>query len=318
MRKWKMMALLLWAAGLMLPILAHAADLLFSEDFEDGNYLSRGWYDGTHFDLVDTEHASGLHSARFAFAKGATTWTGSAGAMRKRFAAADALYVSFYIKFAPGWRGSQRAYHPHMIYILSDLDDSANAWSPLANNFLDTYIEFLSDIDSPFAIRPQLALQDQLNVNTAYGTPPNNLESLTENRSVTYCNTPVSSGAMGTCYADFSYYSANTWKDSFHALSVNAWHHIEVFFKMNSISGGKGQKDGILQEWIDGTPVIAHDDVLYRTNQHPTMQWKQFVFAPYIGDGAPVAETFYIDNLNVYDGRPSITPPAAPDGLTVE
>jgi len=305
------------AACLLLPVFAHSADLLFSEDFEDGNYLDRGWYDGTYFDLVDSEQAGGLQSARFAFAEGATTWTGSRGAMRRAFTATDTLYVSFHIKFAPGWRGSQRAYHPHMIYILSDLDHSASAWSPLANNYLDTYIEFLSDIGSPYAIRPLIALQDELNVNTSHGTPPNDLTAITENRSVNFCNTPVSGGAMGTCYADFTYYSANTWKDSSHALSTGAWHHVEVYFRMNTISGAKGRNDGILQEWVDGTLVIDHGDVLYRTNQHPTLKWKQFVIAPYIGDKAPVDETFYIDNLKVYDGFPALSRPVAPAGVIV-
>lgn len=310
----------LFAALLMvLPHGVRAANLLFSEGFDDSNYASRGWYDGTYFSLTSSNCYSGS-CAQFPFAQGATTWTGSTGAMRKEFAATDSMYVSMYLKFATGWRGSQQLYHPHMFLVLSDLDDAANKWSPLANNYLDTYVEFLSDIGSPYAIRPVLALQDELNVNTSYGTPPVDLSAITENRSVNDCNTPLYAGVeSGDCYADFTYYSANRWKASSTSVATNAWHHVEAYFHMNSISGSKGQHDGIMQEWIDGTQVINQSNVLYRTNQHPTMKWAQFVIAPYIGDGAPIAETFYLDSLSVYDGLPSsdTTPPASPTGLSV-
>jgi len=69
--------------------------------------------------------------------------------------------------------------------------------------------------------------------------------------------------------------------------------------KMNSVVGGIGQTDGILQNWVDGALVQNYSNMIYRTGQHPTMKWAQFVIAPYIGNGAPVTETFYMDNLTV-------------------
>ncbi len=204
------------------------------------------------------------------------------GALRHEFAATGTLFVDYYIYFNTGWEGSQQAYHPHMMMILSNLDDSANAYSPLADNYLDTYLEFVSDVGSPYTVRPHFALQDEKNVNTSGGTPPDDLSSVTENRSVNYCNTPTYPGvALGTCYADVTYYSANTWWNSTTPIvTIAAWHHVQVYLKMNSIAGNAGQNDGVMQEWIDGVQVMSYSNMLYRTNQNATMQWAQFAIAP--------------------------------------
>lgn len=288
-------------------IATSSANLLFSEDFENTSFSSRGWYDGGTTGITTSESQSGTHAAQFSFTSGATSPSSPyAGAMRKLFTPTESLYVSFYIKFATGWQGSQQAFHPHMFFVLSDLDGD---YQGMANAYLDTYIEFLSDIGSPYTIRPQLALQDAMRVNYSLGTPPNNLSSSTENRSVGYCNSPLSSGATGDCYTLGSNYwwSASTWRNATTtSIPTNAWHKVDVFFKMNSISGGVGKRDGIMQEWIDGVQVINQSDVLYRTNQDATKKFKQFVIAPYIqSPGSPVAQTFYLDNLNLWDGIPA-------------
>ncbi|HCC05036.1 TPA: hypothetical protein DEP58_01880, partial [Patescibacteria group bacterium] len=298
--------------------------VLFSEPFDNNSFASRGWYDNTTHGTVVSGGQSG-NALQWAWAQGATKPT-NGGSMRKKFTPTDSLYVSFYVKFQSGWRGSQKAYHPHLIMIPSDLDTD---YAPLANNYLQTYIEFVSDVGSPYTIRPLLGLQDEKRVNTSNGTPPNNLTAVTENRSVNYCNTPVSSGALGTCYADAPYYSANTWKASSASLSTNVWHKVDVYFKMNTISGGKGQSNGIMQQWIDGTLVINRSDVLYRTAQDATKKWAQFVLAPWIGDGSPIAQTMWLDQLTVStsgsgtgttppppSGGDTI-PPAVPTGLSV-
>ena len=297
--------------------------LLFSETFDNNSFSSRGWYDNAaHGTVVSGGQSS--NALQWAWAQGATTPT-NGGAMRKKFTPTDSLYVSFYVKFQSGWRGSQKAYHPHLIMIPSNLDAD---YTPLANNYLQTYIEFVSDVGSPYTIRPLLGLQDEKRVNTSNGTPPNNLTAVTENRSVNYCNTPVSSGALGTCYADNPYYSANTWKASNASLSTNVWHKVDVYFKMNTISNNKGQSNGIMQQWVDGTLVINRSDVLYRTAQDATKKWAQFVLAPYIGDGSPIAQTMWLDQLTVSTSGsgtgttppPSggdTTPPAVPTGVTV-
>ena len=290
-----------------------AGATLFQENFDNNSLESRGWYDFGGQAAVVSGGQSG-NCLQWAWAQGASSPTNT-GTMRKLFTATDSLYVSFYIKFQSGWRGSQKAYHPHMILIPSNLDSE---YTPLANNYLNTYIEFVSDVGSPYSIRPLIAIQDEKRVNTSNGTPPNNLTAITENRSVAYCNTPVSSGASGTCYADNPYYSANTWKASSASVSTNVWHHVEVYFKMNTISGGKGLSNGIMQKWVDGALVINKSDVLYRTNQDATKKWAQFVLAPYIGDGSPIAQSMWIDELTVGTSSPNNVAPKAPTGFSVK
>ena len=73
--------------------------------------------------------------------------------------------------------------------------------------------------------------------------------------------------------------------------------------KLNTIVGGKGVNDGIVQYWFDGRLVIDRHDVLLRTGANPTMQFNQLVIAPYIGDGSPVAQSMWIDDLTVATGR---------------
>ena len=80
--------------------------------------------------------------------------------------------------------------------------------------------------------------------------------------------------------------------------------NVEAYFKLNTISGGKGVSDGVVQYWFDGQPTIDHRNVLLRTGANPTMQFNQIVLAPYIGDGSPVAQSMWIDNLTVGTGRP--------------
>lgn len=315
----------------MLPSLSKvSAATLFSENFDDSNFGDRDWYDGGTFGTTSSNCQAGS-CAIFSFAQGGTSPTQMAGAARKLFAATDSLYVSYYIKFATGWRGSQQSYHPHMIMILSNLDD---VWAGPADSYLNTYLEFLSDVGSPYTIRPMLALQDSQRVNISNGVPPNDLSSITENRSVNGCNSPASSGETMDCFcyyddtptsnncmgAEDMWYSSGAWYTNA-SISTNTWHHVENYFKMNTVSAGKGQGDGIMQEWIDGAEVINRSDVTYRTNQDATKKWAQFVIAPYIGDGAPIEETYYMDSLIVGDTNPYASSdtiaPSASSGLSV-
>jgi hypothetical protein len=51
--------------------------------------------------------------------------------------------------------------------------------------------------------------------------------------------------------------------------------------------------------------LISHDHILLRTGAHPTAQFMAFLFGMYIGSpGAPIAETFWLDDLTVATARP--------------
>jgi hypothetical protein len=283
---------------------------LFTESFEDTGYAARGWYDNTAHGTIVSGGQSG-NCLQWAWTATGTT-PANGGAMRKAFTATDELYVKLYVKFQTGWRGSQQTYHPHMVTIPSDLDDE---YCSLANNYLNTYIELISDVGSPYAIRPSLAIQDSMRSNGANGTPPNDLRSTTENRSAAYCNTPVPTGAAGTCYdatGDGDWYSANVWTDTAHSLTTNAWHLIEAYFKMNTMTDSVANWNGEMKMWVDGVSVISHTDVQYRTNQDATKKWAQFVLSPWIGDGSPITQSMWLDELTVgttepYTGVPTLS-----------
>ena len=80
------------------------------------------------------------------------------------------------------------------------------------------------------------------------------------------------------------------------------WNFVEAYFQMNTVVNGVGQANGVMQYWFNGQLLIDRHDVLFRTAQHSTMRFNQFVIAPYIGDGSPVAQTMWVDDLVVATG----------------
>jgi len=158
---------------------------------------------------------------------------------------------------------------------------------------------------------PSLALQDSRSVNTSSGALPNNLVGITENRSTGGCNGVVEANISTTCY------SAPPWTN-FKTLFANRvafqptpgpgykgnWNHVEAYYQLNSIVGGVGQADGVMQYWFNGTLLIDRHDILFRTGAQPTIQFHQFLIAPYIGDGSPVDQYLWVDNLTVATGKP--------------
>jgi hypothetical protein len=302
------------------PVKSEAAEstTLFTESFENNSLAARGWYDNAGHGTIVSGGQSG-NCLQWAWSAGQTAPANGAAA-RKKFTPTDSLYVSFYVKFQATWRGSQKTYHPHMIYIPSNLDPD---YSPLADNYLNTYIEAVSDVGSPYTIRPTMAIQDNKRVNTSCGSLPCDLTTTTENRSVSHCNgcKNGSNCGMGVCYNDGSWYSARIWEAATSSIPKDQWAHVETYLKMNTISGNIGQADGVMKMWIDGTNVINYTNIVYRTNQDATKKWSQFVLAPYIGDGSPIAQTMWLDELVVGTGEPYTDPqptaPSPPTGLRI-
>ena len=52
-----------------------------------------------------------------------------------------------------------------------------------------------------------------------------------------------------------------------------------------------------MQYWFNGTLFLDRDDISYLTRPHPTIQFNQFLIAPYIGRGPPVDQSIFIDNV---------------------
>ena len=74
---------------------------------------------------------------------------------------------------------------------------------------------------------------------------------------------------------------------------------MEAYFKLNSIQGGKGVTDGKIRYWYDSKILISVDNIIVRTAPFPDMKLNKFLIAPYIGDGSPIEQTMWIDDLIV-------------------
>jgi len=296
--------------------------VLFTENFEDASFSLRDWYGGTTTGTLETSGCYNGNCAKWTWATGGTLPT-NGDTLRKTFkntaktavAPTDKLYVSFYAKFQSGWRGSGVGWHPLLLMFPSNLDVGTSlnndTYPSLEDNYLQTYVQLLSDTtltSGNYLIRPQIALQDALRTNTSNGTVPNNLTTNTENRSANFCNTPIPAGAFsGDCYNDgVAWNSTNTWKSS---LSINdaAWHKIEVFMRMNTVTGSpaKGNQDGIMQVWVDGVLYLDYSNILYRTAQDATKKWAGVVISPKIGVGSPIDQSMWIDDLTVGTDAPT-------------
>ena len=287
---------------------------IMSESFESAINNNRGWIDGSMTDIVSGGQSG--NALRWTWAAGATQPTGSNTVRYDLGADYQQLFVRYYVKFDSAWRGSGQTYHPHYLQILSNQDVSADPYGPTANNYLALYIEAIADTASPYTVRPSFAFQDEKRVNTSSGTLPNNLRATTENRSTGYCNQSIPSGfTLGACYADTTYYSADVLTASGASITKGQWVQVDTWIKMNSIVGGIGQQDGVMQMWINGNLVMNQSNIQWKTNQNPTLAFRQVVLAPWIGDGSPInSNTMYFDELTVYgtNQRQTVTPTSAP------
>lgn len=294
------------------PLTDASSASLFTEKFDDTSFSSRGWYDNTSLQISTSEHISGSSaSAEFRFLQGATKPT-SGGSIRKKFTDSDAVYISYYVKYSSNWTGSNRSYHPHEFLLLTNLDGD---WSNLAFTHLTAYVEQNEGT-------PWVSIQDGQNIDQ---TKINvDLTKTTESRAVAGCNGDSDGYGNGTCYLNgSSYWNGKTWKagkiyfqDTAGQYYKNDWHFIEAYIKLNSVVNGKGVNDGVVQYWYDGAPVLNYANVVLRTGQYPNMKFNQFIIAPYIGDGSPVDQTFWIDDLTVATSRDNQSlPPAPPTSL---
>ena len=286
-------------AALTVTAVGGGGTVLVQETFEDAAFASRGWYDNPGMAITNTQHITGSTSAlEIHFTPGATTPTWG-GAARHQFTPTPTLYLSYWVKYSSNWVGSGQLDHPHEFYVLSNLDGQ---YAGLANDWLTTYIEtnFVNGAGAP-----RVSLQDNLAINTSYGPVPINLIGVTENRSVSGCNGVVETNLFSECYGgpynDKQLNRGGT--VTFQALPgvgyKGDWNHVETYFQINSIVNGVGQPDGIVQYWFNGTPIIDRHDVLFRAGARSSLTFAQFLIAPYIGNGSPVDQYMWIDNLTV-------------------
>jgi hypothetical protein len=289
-------------------VYAQSGVILFQEQFEDSSFSSRGWYDGTGGTLSTAEKYAGNRSLECRFAAGGTKCAGGTPS-RHLFAASDSVYISFYIKHSANFVGSGKPYHPHMFLVMTTEDP---AFVGPAYTHLTAYVE-------ENAGTPWLLIQDGRNIDeTRVGQ---DLTNVTEQRAVAGCNGDSDGHGLGDCYPVGSvHWNGKLWSAGARYFDDTPssprykgnWHLVEAFFKLNTIVSGKGVKDGILRYWYDGNLILEHTNVVLRTGARPSMKFNQFQYAPWIGDGSPADQTFWIDDLTVATGRP--TPPPTPPG----
>jgi len=280
--------------------------VLFQESFADGAFAARGWYDNPNMSVTSAQHAPGATSAlEIRFMPGALQPTWGAAA-RHAFQPTPTLYVSYWVKYGDNWVGSATRDHPHEFYVLSNQDGQ---YAPLANDWLTTYIEtnFVNGAGAP-----RVTLQDNRAINASYGSLPMNLIGVTENRSVSGCNGVVETDVFSECYGSGTYNDKQFNRGetvTFQAAPGAAgykgdWNHVEVYLQINSIGGGVGVPDGVVQYWFNGHLIIDRHDVLFRTGVRSDLKFAQFIIGPYIGRGSPVDQTMWVDNLIVASQRP--------------
>jgi hypothetical protein len=285
---------------LLIPqiLFAQGQKILFFENFEDKNFAQRGWYDNLKGTLTDKEHIPGsTYSLECKFLQGQRTPTGGTPG-RHLFEETEEVCLSYHVKYSENYIGSGKPYHPHEFSFVTNKD---NIYVGPAFTHLTTYIEHNAGY-------PRLAIQDGENINQM--RVGQNLVGVTENRGVAGCN-GSSDGYPDDCYKSGDLYvNGKVWKskikcfsDEFGKYYKSDWHHIEAYFKLNSIVDSKGITDGIIQYWFDGESLFEYNDVLIRTGEHPDMMFNQFLIVPYIGDGSPVEQTMWIDDLTVSTQR---------------
>ena len=291
---------------------APAPQVLLSEGFDDAAFGSRGWYDFATTPVVTTgDKHSGTGSLQVRWSAGATA--PPMKVMRKLFPATDRLYVSYWVKYSTNYVGSGKTYHPHEFNILSDKDQD---WDGLTFNYLSTYIEQNYQNGGI----PRIVIQDSRMIDASkIGV---NLSGVTELRSVAGCNGNTDGTGSTSCYQQSAsqWYNAKTWDASAVAFKPAAgadyksnWNYVEVELQLNTVVGGIGQRDGVVRYWLNGDLKLERTNVLFRTGANPTLKFRQFLLTPYIGDGSPVAQTMWIDDLTLATARLSAPPaPAAP------
>lgn len=283
---------------------------LLSESFSDSSFASRGWYDNTSHGTIVSGGQSG-NCLQWAWTAGQQK-PANGGSMRHSFTPSEEITFTTYVKFQSTWRGSQQTYHPHLFMILSDLDD---AWQSPYYAYLNTYVEFLSQVGSPYAIYPQTQIQDNLRVAVCPGSSyPCDLTSTTEYRAVGQCNGTIGdAGTQTTCYYDEpDWIGERIWRNTGYSVTKDSWQKVTAHFKMNTVVGGVGQADGIMKVWIGEDLVINKTNISYRTGQDATKKFAQMVLAPYIGDGSPITQTMWVDELVLMAGEPGGSDTTAP------
>ena len=270
-----------------------APEVLFEEDFEDTDWAGRGWYDGPQIELSAEEKFQGRSSCVWHWkSRGAVLPTGKGG--RVRIAPTESVTLSYYIRHSENWEWTGRGYHPHEFLFMTTGDSETTG---PAYTYLTLYVEAIDG-------KPTLGIQDSKNIDESQ--IGQDLVGKTEQRAVAGGNGDSDGYGGGYYKSGESYRNGKHWQPEEIYFSdqpgpryKGAWHHVKAYFKLNSIVGGKGIDDGVLQYWQDGELIMDCHDVVFRTGRHAEMKINQFLMLPYIGPGAAGEQKVWIDDLKI-------------------
>lgn len=281
------------------------AAVLFRENFEDGAFAARGWYDlpnGGLASVTANEHApNSTRSLELRFRAGQASPAPAVSA-RHLFPETETVYLSYWVKYGDAWVGSGAAYHPHEFYILTNAD---GAFVGPAYTALTVYVE--DNFQSAGGV-PVLGIQDGRNVDVTRINQ--DLTNVTEQRAVAGCNGSFDT-TQSACYREGSVYlNGKMWRPSDVVFSAaqgagykGNWRRVEVFLKLNSIANGKAQADGVAQTWVDGKLVIDRSGVVFRTAKNASLKFNQLSISPHMGNGSPRDQSMWIDDVVVATAR---------------
>lgn len=293
-------AAILAAAGLAVGLPGASAQssaerVLFAEPFEDIDWEARGWYDGPHMEITADEHAPGsAHSCVWHWAAAGDVSPQGGGA-RVHLEPVDNVTLSFWIKHCANWTWTGLGWHPHEFHFITTED---HEYVGPAYTHLTFYIEAVDG-------KPRVAIQDGRNIDQ--DRIGQDLVGITERRAVAGGNGDSDGTGPGDYYRNGDvYWNGKSWDadsiyfgDEAGARYKGDWHHVKVRLKLNSVRDGVGQKDGVLQYWLDGELLMGYDRLVFRTGQHPNMKINQFLMTPYYGPGVPHPQTTWVDDLMI-------------------
>jgi len=274
---------------------AAAEEVLFEELFEDTDWAARGWYDGPQMQITAEEHIAGSgHACAWHWQQAGDVGVEGRGG-RVRFRPVTDVTLSFHTKHSGNWTWTGVDWHPHEFTFLTDVDPE---YIGPAYTHLTLYVEAVNG-------KPRVGIQDGMNLDEA--RVGQDLVGVTEQRAVAGGNGDSDGYGDGTCYPmGDRHFNGKSWEpdrvyfgEERGPYFKGDWHHVQVRFRLNSVTDGVGQRDGIIQYWFDGRPIMDYHDVVFRTGRHPDMKINQLLMAPYFGPGVPHEQTIWVDDLRI-------------------
>jgi len=278
-----------------------AAVSFVDEPFEDAAFASRGWYDMPAGFVLDTVNPhSGNSCVRFTWQPGNnlpdTSWRG-----RIKFTPTDQVYIEYWVRYSSNWIGSGLAAHPHEWQIVTTEDTDF-----VGPN--STHLTMSVEQNYQSGLVAKIAATDQLNVDQSnIGV---DLTGITEIRAANGCN-----GFLETSHTTTSCFDSGggvfahdrAWDDTVATIPDGAktsWNKVGAFIKLNSVTGGTAQQNGIIRYWINDTLQFEHTGVVLRTGQFPSMLFDQLLLVPFMGSGSPATQSVWYDDLRVTPTAP--------------